>query len=105
MDESGRNKREQRKNMYKDVKVEEIESSSESSYSGLKTAESTGGRLKQKQKLNLGKKKAEEIDKTKKNKKKKKMESACNDSEAGTSSLVPEFNLTIKKSHLLFLVR
>lgn len=42
MDDSGRNKREQGKNTYKDVKMEEIDSSSESSYPGLKKAESTG---------------------------------------------------------------
>ncbi|KFK26025.1 hypothetical protein AALP_AA8G193800 [Arabis alpina] len=97
---SCRNRREKMKNIYKDVKEEETESSSESSYSSLKTAESTGGRLKKKQKLNLGKKKAEEIDKSKK---KQKVDTVCNDSEAGTSSLVPEFELTIKKTYLMFL--
>ncbi|CAH2072477.1 unnamed protein product [Thlaspi arvense] len=92
---SGLNKTEQRKGLYKDVKEEEIVSSSESSYHGLKS------RLKQKRGSNLGKKKAEETVKSKK--KKKKVDTACNDFEAGTSSLVPEFNITIKKSHLLFL--
>lgn len=88
---TGRNKREQRKNIYKDVKRKEIESSSESSYTGLKTAESTGRR----QKLSL------------KNKKKKKMkvETVCDDSEDDSLSLVPEFTITIKKSYLTFLVR
>lgn len=99
---TGRNKGEQRKNIYKDVKKEEeIESWSESSYPGLKTVESIRGILRQKQEINLRKK---ETEKSKKNKK-RKVEKVCNDSEAGASSLVPEFKLTIKKSHLLFLVR
>lgn len=89
---TGLRKREARKKINKDVKEEEIETSFESSSPGLKT----GGRL--------GKKKAEESEKSKKNKK-KKVDAGRNDSEAGTSSLVPEFNLTIKRSHLLFLVR
>lgn len=88
---TGLRKRGARKKINKDVKEEEIESSFESSYPGLKT----GGRL--------GKKKAEETEKLKK--KKKKVDTGRNDSEAGTSSLVPEFNLTIKRSHLVFLVR
>ncbi|CAH8271466.1 unnamed protein product [Arabidopsis lyrata] len=82
---SGRNKREQRKNIYEDVKKEEeIESWSESSYPGLKAAESTGRRQKHV------------------TKKKKKM-TMCNDSEDDNVSLVPEFTLTIKKSYLFFL--
>ncbi|CAA7061419.1 unnamed protein product [Microthlaspi erraticum] len=88
---SGRNKREQEKK-------EEIVSSSESIYPFHKTAESTGRR----QGLSLGKKKSEETDKSKK-KKKRKVKTVCNDSKAGTSSRVPEFTLTIKKSYLLFL--
>ncbi|KAG7555649.1 B3 DNA binding domain [Arabidopsis suecica] len=100
---SRRNKREERKSIYKDVKKEEeIESWSESSYAGHKTAESTSGRLKQKHELNLRKKEADKTEKSKKSKK-KKVDTVCNGSEAGTASLVPEFKLTIKKSHLLFL--
>lgn len=99
---TGRNKREEKKSIYIDVKKEE-ESWSESSYPGLKTAESTSGRSKQKQKLNLRKKEAEETKKSKS--KNRKVDTVCNDNKAGTSSLVPEFKLTIKKSHLLFLVR
>ncbi|VYS67180.1 unnamed protein product [Arabidopsis thaliana] len=100
---SGRNKREERKSIYKDVKKEEeIESWSESSHPCHKTAESTSGRLTQKQELNLRKKEADKTEKSKTSKK-KKVETVNNDSEAGTSSLIPEFKLTIKKSHLLFL--
>lgn len=100
---TGRNKREEKKSIYIDVKKEEeIESWSESSYPGLKTAESTSGRSKQK--LNMRKKEAEETKKSKKSKN-RKVNTVCNDNEAGTSSLVPEFKLTLKKSHLLFLVR
>ncbi|CAN8300425.1 unnamed protein product [Cochlearia groenlandica] len=75
------NKGEERKKIYKYVKEEDLE-----------------GKLKQK--VNLGKKKAEE---TEKSKKKTKVDTFCNDSEAETSSHVPEFSITIKKSHLLFL--
>ncbi|CAH8380968.1 unnamed protein product [Eruca vesicaria subsp. sativa] len=82
------------------VKKEERESLSASSYSISETAESTvGGRLKQKRELNLGKKKVKEAEKSKKCKKRK----VDTDSKAGTSSLVPEFTLTIKKSYVLFL--
>lgn len=100
---TGMNKGERREGAYKHVK-EEIASSSDSSYHSLKKAESAGSRLKKKNELNLGKKKAEEAEKPKKstNKKKKKVES---DLEAGISSLVPQFSITIKKSHLVFLVR
>ena len=92
----GMNKREQREGVYKHVK-EEIVSSSESSYYSIKRAQG------KKQELNLGKKKAEESKKNKKSmKKKKKVDS---DLEEGTSSLIPEFSITIRKSHLVFLVR
>lgn len=88
---TGRNKRGQRKNIiYKDVKMEEIESSSESSYTGLKAAEST----RRRQKLSLKKSK----------KKKMKVENVSDDSEDESLSLVPEFTITIKKSYLTFLV-
>ncbi|KAF8069809.1 hypothetical protein N665_1131s0008 [Sinapis alba] len=83
------NKREQREGVYKHMKKEEIVSSSDSSYHSLRKAQG------KKQELNLGKKKAEESKKPK-----KKVD--C-DLEAGTSSLVPEFSITIKKSHLVFL--
>jgi len=97
---TGRNKREQRNNIYKDVKEEEdIESWSESSYPGHKTAESTGRR----QRLSLSNKKAKETEKSKK--KKMKVESISYDSQDDSLSLVPEFTLTIKKSYLIFLVR
>ncbi|EOA21931.1 hypothetical protein CARUB_v10002417mg [Capsella rubella] len=100
---SGGNKREERRSIYIDVKKEEgTESCSESRYPDLKTAESTSGRSKQKQKFNLRQKEAEETKKSKKSKN-RKVNTVCNDFEAGTSSLVPEFKLTIKKSHLLFL--
>ncbi|ESQ41806.1 hypothetical protein EUTSA_v10014143mg [Eutrema salsugineum] len=99
---SSRNKREQGKNIYNDVKEEEIESLSESlSFPGSETDESTGRKLKQRRKINLGKKKVEEAEKTKK--KKKNVDTDCDHSEAGTSSLVPKFTLTIKKSYLKFL--
>lgn len=98
---TGRNKRDQRENIYKDVKKEEVESTSESTYPGLKAAESRVGRLKQSQKLNLRKKEAEQSKKSKK----RKVNTVVNGSEPGSSSPCPEFNLTIKKSHLLFLVR
>lgn len=96
---TGLNKREQREGLYKNVKKEDVVSSSESCYHSLRKAQG------KKQELNLGKKKAEESKKPKKsmkNNKKKKVES---DLEEGTSSLVPEFSITIKKSHLVFLVR
>ncbi|XP_013728820.2 B3 domain-containing protein At5g18000-like [Brassica napus] len=91
---SGMNKREQRERVYKHVK-EEIVSSSESSYYSIKRAQG------KKQEPNLGKKKAEESKKNKKSMKKKKK--VDNDLEEGTSSLVPEFSITIRKSHLVFL--
>lgn len=93
---TGMNKREQRERVYKHVK-EEIVSSSESSYYSIKRAQG------KKQEPNLGKKKAEESKKNKKSMKKKKK--VDNDLEEGTSSLVPEFSITIRKSHLVFLVR
>ncbi|KAL1195527.1 B3 domain-containing protein [Cardamine amara subsp. amara] len=100
---SNQNMKEQRKKIYKNVKKEEeIESWSESSYPSLKTAESTWGILKQKQELNLRKKEAEKTEKSKKSRK-RKVDNICDDSEAASLSLVPEFKLTIKKSHLLFL--
>lgn len=79
---------------------------SASSYPVSETAESVvGGRLKQKRELtNLGKKQVKEAEKSNKCKK-RKMDTDCDDSEAGTSSLAPEFTLTIKKSYVLFLVR
>ncbi|KAJ0238554.1 B3 domain-containing protein [Hirschfeldia incana] len=86
------NKGEQREGVYKHVK-EEIVSSSESRYHSLRKAQG------KKQELNLGKKKAEEAEKTKKSRKKK----VDSNLEEGTSSFVPEFNITIKKSHLVFL--
>lgn len=95
------NKGEQREGVYKHVKEETV-SSSDSSYHSLKKAESAGSRLKKKNELNLGEKKAEEAEKPKKSTKKKKVEI---DLEAGISSLVPQFSITIKKSHLVFLVR
>ncbi|CAH8320143.1 unnamed protein product [Eruca vesicaria subsp. sativa] len=87
---SGMNKREQREGVYKHVK-EEIVSSSESSHQYLRKAQG------KKQVVNLGKKKAEESKKPKKSmkKKKKKVDS--------DSELVPEFSITIRKSHLAFL--
>ncbi|CAN7037955.1 hypothetical protein BRARA_B00746 [Brassica rapa] len=88
------NKREQRERVNKHVK-EEIVSSSESSYYSIKRAQG------KKQEPNLGKKKAEESKKNKKSMKKKKK--VDNDLEEGTSSLVPEFSITIRKSHLVFL--
>ncbi|XP_010454030.1 PREDICTED: B3 domain-containing protein At5g18090-like [Camelina sativa] len=74
---SVRNKRDQRENMFEYP-------SSESSYLGPKTAESTGRRQTEKSK-----------------KKKMKVEIICDDSEDDT--LVPEFTITIKKSYLIFL--
>lgn len=93
-DESGGNKREQGR-----------ESLSASSYPVSETAESTvGGRLRKKRELiNLGKKQVKEAEKSNKSKK-RKMDTNSDDSEAGTSSHVPEFTLTIKKSYVLFLV-
>ncbi|EOA22941.1 hypothetical protein CARUB_v10003677mg [Capsella rubella] len=94
---SGRNKREQRKNIYKHVKREEVESWSESSYPGHESAESIGRR----QKLSSKTREAEETEKSKK--KKMKVDNICDDSEDDTMSLVPEFSITIKKSYLIFL--
>lgn len=101
-DESGRNKREEVSN----GKEEERESLSASNYPVSETAESTvGGRLKQKRQLiNLGKKQVKKAEKANKCKK-RKMDTDSDDSEDGTSSLAPEFTLTIKKSYVLFLVR
>lgn len=73
-------------NFYKGVKKEEIECSSNSRCHVPNT------RLKLKKELNLGKKK-EEVD------------TSSNDHEANPSSPVPEFEITIKKSYLAFLVR
>ncbi|KAJ0243764.1 B3 DNA binding domain-containing protein [Hirschfeldia incana] len=92
---SSRNKREQGR-----------ESLSASSYLVSETAESTvGGRLRQKRELaNLGKKQVKEAEKSNKCKRRKMDTESDDDSEAsGTSSLVPEFTLTIKKSYVLFL--
>ncbi|XP_048625019.1 B3 domain-containing protein At5g18000-like isoform X1 [Brassica napus] len=99
---SSRNKREEVNN----VLEEERESLSASNYPVSETAESTvGGRLKQKRQLiNLGKKQVKKAEKANKCKK-RKMDTESDDSEAGTSSLVSEFTLTVKKSYVLFLVR
>nr|VDD19064.1 unnamed protein product [Brassica rapa] len=97
---SSRNKREEVNN----VLEEERESLSASNYPVSETAESTvGGRLKQKRELiNLGKKQVKKAEKANKCKK-RKMDTDSDDSEDGTSSLAPEFTLTIKKSYVLFL--